>query len=79
VAVLSGENGTATLQETAKRISDAKGRKLADVDVLWQTELPCLGEPADRDQLRYGLAHHGVKVVIFDPLYLCLASTDRVS
>ncbi len=58
VAVLSGESGTATLQETANRICKAKGINLADANVLWQNDLPCLSDPFDRQQLQQGLAQH---------------------
>lgn len=77
VAVLSGESGIATLQETASRISKAKGIKLADADVLWQTDLPRLSDAGDREQLRDGLAAYAVKVVIIDPLYLCLLGGEE--
>ncbi len=72
VAVLSGESGTATLQETARRVCQAKDVRLEACDVLWQTDLPLLSAQADRDALKHGLAAAGVKVVIIDPLFLCL-------
>jgi hypothetical protein len=73
VAVLSGESGAATLQETAHRICKAKGVILETCDVLWQPDgLPCLSDAGDREQLQRGLADAGVEVVIIDPLYLCL-------
>lgn len=72
VAILSGESGVATLQDTARRVCDAKGVDLAACDVLWQTDLPCLSEPVDRERLQEGLAAAEVKVVMIDPLYLCL-------
>ncbi len=73
VAVLSGESGTATLQEAARRVCQARRINLADVDVLWQPErLPQLGDPGDRERLRRGLAEAGVRLVVIDPLYLCL-------
>jgi replicative DNA helicase len=73
VAVLSGESGAATLQETAHRICKAKGISLEGCDVLWQPDgLPRLSDPGDREELRRGLAEAGVEVVVIDPLYLCL-------
>jgi replicative DNA helicase len=73
VAVLSGESGAATLQETAQRICKAKGISLESCDVLWQPDgLPRLSDPGDREELRRGLAEAGVEVVVIDPLYLCL-------
>jgi hypothetical protein len=72
VAILSGESGTFTLQETAKRICKARDIDLADVDVLWQCDLPQLGDVGDLAALADGLKAAGVEVVIIDPLYLCL-------
>jgi replicative DNA helicase len=73
VAVLSGESGAATIQETAQRICKAKNIRLEDCDVLWQPDgLPCLSDLEDRERLRQGLAGAGVGVAVIDPLYLCL-------
>jgi replicative DNA helicase len=72
VAVLSGESGTATLQETARRICESRRIELSACNVLWQTDLPCLSSPEDRDELQRGLAAAEVKVVVIDPLFLCL-------
>lgn len=80
VAVLSGENGNASLQETALRICKAKGISLESCNVLWQTDLPQLNSSSDRQRLSEGLAKAAVKVAIIDPLYLCLLSGgDRVA
>ena len=72
VAVLSGESGAASLQETARRVCAAKGVNLSGCDILWQTDLPRLSDPGDRDRLRDGLATAAVRVAVVDPLYLCL-------
>jgi len=72
VAVVSGENRIATVQETAHRICQEKDIYLDDCDVFWQTDLPCLSSAEDRDQLQRGLEAAKVKVVFIDPLYLCL-------
>jgi hypothetical protein len=68
VAVLSGESGNATLQETAHRICAAKGVEQGNCDVLWQTVQPQLGSKRDRQQLSDGLASRGVKLALFDSL-----------
>ena len=72
VAILSGESGEHTLQESARRICDAKRIKLPDIDVLWHFNLPQLANWPDVFKLRKGLKDNGVEVVIIDPLYLCL-------
>lgn len=72
VAFLSGESGKATIQETARRICAARGVNLADLDILFQFDLPQLGRRADVKALGAGIAAAGAKVVMIDPLYLCL-------
>ncbi len=72
VALLSGESGEHTLQETARRVCDAKGIDMAGADVLWAFALPQLARLSDMLALRDGLRAHAVRVVIIDPVYLAL-------
>jgi hypothetical protein len=70
--IFSGESGEATLQETAKRVCAARGIHLKDCDIIWNFRLPRLTSPEDLAELEEYVAANGVKVVIIDPLYLCL-------
>jgi hypothetical protein len=76
VLFLSGESGSATVQETAKRVCQAKGLTPHDLDgrVFWGFELPKLSNPDDVAELAAYIREHGIEVVIVDPLYLCLLS-----
>ncbi len=72
VAVISGESGDATLQETANRICKSKNISLAEASVFWSFNLPRLNHPEDVAALQEFLEEQRVEVVIIDPLYLCL-------
>ncbi|MGE0535210.1 MAG: AAA family ATPase [Pirellulales bacterium] len=78
-ALLSGESGPATLQETAMRICAAKGRSLHEAHVYWSFDLPQLSNPIDVDVLIEELQARSVGVAFIDPLYLCLlaGANDR--
>lgn len=79
VALLSGESGEHTLRETALRICAAKGVEFADVDVVWGFTLPQLANVSDLADLKRGLKDNAVKVLIVDPVYLCLLAGGSAS
>jgi hypothetical protein len=74
VALLSGESGDFTLQETALRVCRAKDVSLADLSdrLLWQFALPQLANVQHMAALEAGLKADRVEVLIIDPLYLAL-------
>lgn len=75
VLLLSGESGEATIQETARRICVAKQIQLKACDVHWGFDLPSLSSADDLQRLSDYIAQQAIKVVVIDPLYLCLVST----
>src|ERR1019366_9251704 len=77
VAMLSGESGEATVQQTALRICEEREIDLADCDVFWSFDLPCLSRTTDRKRLKEKLEENKVQVVIIDPLYLCLLGGSK--
>jgi hypothetical protein len=73
VVMLSGESGPHTLQETARRVAEAKGITNPEtLNILWDFELPQLSKPGHLADLCRGLKAEGAQVLIFDPLYLSL-------
>jgi hypothetical protein len=73
VAVFSGESGEAALIETAQRICKSKGVAFdRDARVYWSLVLPRMSEPGDLAPFVSELMEKKIKVVIVDPLYLCL-------
>lgn len=71
-ALLSGESGPHTLQETARRVCDRKSRCLAHANVLWGFSLPQLANREHLLALRDKIREHAVDVLVIDPAYLCL-------
>jgi replicative DNA helicase len=74
VLILSGESGGFVMQETVRRVCRAKGidPELMEGYLFVGDQLPQLGMPEDLDDLAAFIVANGIKVVIVDPLYLCL-------
>jgi len=78
VAMMSGESGDATIQETCRRIARTKSRpNFADYDLAtWSFDLPKLGRPTTKRDLTKFITDRGLEVIIIDPAYLCLDLSD---
>ncbi len=77
VAIVSGESGAATLQETARRILKAKGVEAEDVfeRLQWCFELPQFADVAQMLDFAERLKGLRAEVVFIDPVYLCIAGS----
>jgi AAA domain len=73
--ILSGESGQATLQDAMRRVCAAKKISPESCEVHWGFELPKLSRDTDLKGLGAYVRQYEVKVVIIDPLYLCLMET----
>ena len=77
VAMMSGESGLATLQETARRISRAKGIELRDVsNLIVSPDLPRIGDARHDVALEQFLVADEIELLIADPAYLMLDGED---
>ena len=76
VAILSGESGMYTLQETARRVACAHGVSLGDCAIWWEDRLPQLANLHHIAALTDAIREHSIKVCMIDPAYLCLLSGD---
>lgn len=72
VALMSGESGMATIQETAHRVCGAAGVWLQDTDIIFSDTLPRFGDVLNLQAFRKFLEYDGIEVVVVDPAYLCL-------
>ena len=72
VAVMSGESGMATIQETALRVCQAAGVWLDSTDIIFSDTLPRFGDTLNLQAFRKFLEYDGIEVVVVDPAYLCL-------
>ena len=73
VGIMSGESGAATIQETARRIAEAKAKSLREFEgVFWSFEVPQLGNALHTDALRRFIETYQLDVLILDPTYLMM-------
>lgn len=73
---LSGESGGRTIQETAKRIARRSGITLKGAPIHWSFTAPKLSQPKVLREIERKIKANGIKVIFFDPLYLCLLDGD---
>ncbi len=65
----SGESGSHTIQETARRDCQARGIDLASAtNCFWDFALPQLSKDADLAELQRGLHALRIEVFMLDPL-----------
>lgn len=76
VLVLSGESGGFVIKDTVNRVCGAKNILLDDLEGYFFVgfELPQLSMVAQVEALAGIIRDHEIKVVLIDPLYLCLLS-----
>ena len=67
VAVLSGESGLHTLQETANRVAAAHGVELGNCRVWWCDRLPQIANQDHLTTLAKAIRDRSIKVCIIDP------------
>ncbi|MCP4549674.1 MAG: AAA family ATPase [bacterium] len=76
-AIMSGESGMATIQDTIRRVADAADRFPADLDNLLITEaLPIIGEPDDMFALEKFLTGNEILALMIDCSYLAMPGDD---
>lgn len=81
VALISGESGKATIQETARRIAKTMPWiHLRDYEnAFWCFDLPKLGQPGTLQFLVDYIKLHSLQLLVIDPAYLCLPIGDGAS
>ena len=74
VALVSGESGQATIQETARRVARSKPWiNLFDYEnAFWCFDLPKLGQPDTAKTIIAYIQKHELDVLVLDPAYLCM-------
>ncbi len=79
-ALLSGESGMATIQETLRRICASMGLSLSDVGGLFVGEkLPKFGDPSYIRALERMIVSHELEVLGIDPAYLAMPGGDAAN
>lgn len=74
VALMTGESGDATIQETLRRIARSKPWiNLKDyTNAICSFDLPRLGQSTTRRDLTKFITDNALRVLIIDPAYMCL-------
>jgi hypothetical protein len=73
VGFLSGETGRYMLQQNIKQICIERGAEYRDNETIFiSSTLPTLSNLAHQTTLRKAICDRGLKVLIIDPLYLCI-------
>ncbi len=77
VGIMSGESGMAIIQETARRIANAAGYRLRDIDgLVFSEHLPQFENRRHAMALRRFIMDNELEVLFVDPAYLCMSGTD---
>jgi hypothetical protein len=77
VAVMSGESGLATIQETCRRICTAKGLELRNLNgLIFSPDIPRVDSLAHLTALEEFMRGDEVEVLAIDPAYLALPGDD---
>ena len=78
VALLSGESGAATIQETARRVARSKNNSQLQhaENAFWCFSLPKLGQTDTVRTLVNYVDQHDLEVICIDPAYLCMPLGD---
>jgi hypothetical protein len=80
VLLMTGESGLATIQETARRISAAKGLALSEVaGLIFSPQLPLFGHLLHMDAVAETLAANQIEVLVVDPAYLAMPTDGNES
>lgn len=76
-AIMSGESGLPTIQETCRRICDAKGTRLRDVTgLIFSPDLPRIDNQAHLAALADFIRNDEIEVLALDPMYLTMPGDD---